>query len=165
MDTDHKKTLDSAKSEHKEIMHRLYHWKQLGKDRYHEIGVANIHQAVFEHTDCISCHNCCSSSPPLITPSDIKRLSAHLGISKKAFIRKYILEDFNGEQSFNKVPCHFLNTDGTCNVYELRPDACRRFPHTDEEDYFKRPKLNTANTQVCPAAYKIYKRLESIISH
>ncbi len=163
MNTHHKSILDSAKSERKDIGNRFYKWRSLNPSVHNEVSLQEIHQEVFDDTDCISCHNCCSSSPPLITTSDIKRLSIHLGISKKVFRQKYILEDFNGELSFNKVPCHFLNPDGACQVYDIRPEACRRFPHTDEADYFKRPKLNAANTQVCPAAYKIYKRLEDSI--
>ena len=119
-----------------------------------------VHNQIFEKTDCLSCANCCKSSPPLITKSDIKRISAHIQVSPKNFERKYVITDFNGEMSFSFVPCRFLNEDNSCSIYEVRPEACRRFPHTDEKAYPERTKLNILNTQVCPAAAKILIQLK-----
>ena len=120
------------------------------------------HQKVFEKTDCLSCANCCKSSPPLISNNDINRISKHLNISTKQFNKLYVLTDVNGEKSFNLVPCRFLNADNTCSIYEIRPEACRRFPHTDEKEYQQRVGINLANTLICPAASQILLKLKSI---
>lgn len=114
-----------------------------------------IHDDVFQHFDCIHCAKCCKEAPPLITREDINRISKRLNISRKAFINKFLLEDINGENSFKQVPCVFLDKDQKCTIYEDRPLACRRYPHTDERDFPKRTKLNKKIVLQCPAAYKI----------
>lgn len=142
--------------------------KSLGKQNSDEFYpfLLNTHKIVFASIDCLSCANCCKSSPPIITSSDIKRISKYLNISPKQFKRQYVLEDVDGEMSFNLVPCRFLNDDNSCQIYDIRPEACRRFPHTDEKEFQKRAQLNLNNTLVCPAAAAIvehlYQKLNSI---
>lgn len=123
----------------------------------------DLHTEAFQNLDCLDCANCCKTTPAIVTQQDAGRISSYLGISKKSFIRNYLLEDFNGEMTLNGVPCRFLNADNKCAIYDVRPEACRRYPHTDESDYFKRPVLNATNTTVCPAAYYIAEQLKSII--
>lgn len=121
-----------------------------------------VHEEVFGRTDCLACARCCTSIPPLVTRSDIKRLAAHLGIAPKIFQKRYVLEDINGELTLNGVPCTFLQSDNQCSVYDIRPEACRRYPHTDEDEYVRRTSLNLANAQLCPAADAILNRLQQI---
>ncbi len=140
--------------------------KSLGKQKADEFYplLLDTHKKVFAKIDCLSCANCCKSSPPIIILSDIKRISKHLNISPKQFKRQYILEDINGEMSFNIVPCRFLNDDNSCQIYDIRPEACRRFPHTDEKEFTKRAQLNLKNTLVCPAAAEIVEHLQQKIN-
>ena len=119
------------------------------------------HDEVFAETDCLSCANCCKSSPPIVTNQDIKRIAHHLKMPPKQFERKYIIDDINGEKSFSRVPCCFLQPDNHCSIYEVRPEACRRYPHTDEDDYFLRASLNLKNTLICPAALLVLKKMKS----
>lgn len=121
--------------------------------------VKEIHREVFDEIDCLLCANCCKTTPPIYTNKDVKRIAAYLKIPPRTFKRKYTIEDVNGELIGIKVPCSFLNEDHTCQIYEVRPEACRRYPHTDEEDFVLRASLNYQNTLVCPAAYAIVKRL------
>ena len=121
-----------------------------------------VHTEVFEKADCLSCANCCKTTPAIVERSDIKKIARHLGISAKGFIRKYLLEDFNGEMVIQRVPCTFLNKDNTCQIYEVRPTACREYPHTAQKGFSNRAKLNAKNTIVCPAAFEIVERLKSI---
>ena len=67
-------------------------------------------------------------------------------------------------QVIQKVPCTFLNDDNTCQIYEVRPKACREYPHTNQDNFFRRGKLNAKNTLVCPAAFEIVKRLKSSLN-
>ena len=119
-----------------------------------------VHDIVFAGTDCLTCARCCKEIPAMVTRSDIKRLAAYLGIPPKTFVRKYVLEDINGEMTLNGVPCVFLQHDNRCGVYDIRPNACRRYPHTDEPDYPDRSSLNLANARLCPAAGSILDRLQ-----
>lgn len=141
--------------------------KQIKRDNSHDFltQLRQTHLEVFSNIECLSCANCCKSSPPIVTNKDIQRISNHLNISQKQFVKSFVLTDINGEQSFNIVPCRFLNDDNTCSIYEIRPEACRRFPHTDEKEYQQRASINLANTLVCPAASQILIKLKSIWPH
>ena len=112
-------------------------------------------QQAFEKIDCLSCANCCKSSPPLIEPEDINRIAKHLSISKKQFKKKYVLEDVNGDLSFITVPCVFLLEDNSCSIYDVRPSACRRYPHMDEDNFYKLRRLHSKNVLTCPIAYEV----------
>ena len=124
----------------------------------------SIHDEVFSQTDCLECANCCKTCPPIITTDDITRISKYLKISKKQFKRKYILEDIDGSLSLNSVPCHFLQADNKCSIYDIRPEACRNYPHSRQRGFSARAKLNAKNTLICPAMYKIVKRLMTDLS-
>ena len=121
-----------------------------------------IHKNVFENTNCLACGNCCKTTPAIVERSDVKRIAKYLNTTPKGFIRKYLLEDFNGELFIQKVPCTFLNEDNTCAIYEVRPKACREYPHTDQKDFHRRGKMNAKNTIVCPAAFAIVERLKEL---
>lgn len=123
--------------------------------------VKQLHDEAFEQIDCLSCANCCKTTPAMVTKSDAKKIAAHLGIPPKTFIKKYLIEDIVGGYVFSRVPCVFLGEDHKCSIYEVRPQACRRYPHTDESGFGRRPKLNAANTVVCPAVYHIVEQLKS----
>ncbi len=116
----------------------------------------------FAKTDCLACANCCKSSPPLLDESDVKRIAKQLGISKKQFKKKYLLEDVNGDLSFINVPCVFLNADNSCSIYEIRPNACRQYPHMDESQFYKLRRLHAKNVLSCPIAFKVVERIKEI---
>lgn len=120
--------------------------------------LTTYHEEVFSQVNCISCAACCKSAPPLLNTTDISRISKHLNISKAQFVKKYLMQDISGEYYFNATPCVFLAESNHCNIYDKRPEACRRYPHTDEEDYFFRKKMNIQNTAVCPAAATIMQK-------
>lgn len=124
--------------------------------------VLDLHHEAFKKVNCLECAHCCKTTPALLTTEDINRIANHLGLSKKEFLRKYVLQDINGEISLNKVPCHFLQSDNTCLIYDVRPKACRQFPHTDDPMYYKRPVLNAKNVMICPAAYFVAEKLKEL---
>ncbi len=121
------------------------------------------HQEVFSTLDCRACANCCKTTPPLYTPYDMKRIAKSLGISPSSFKRKYTIQDINGEYVGISVPCTFLNEDQSCSIYEVRPQACREYPHTDDVQFPSRPAINFQNIKVCPAAYHIIKKVQKKI--
>lgn len=136
--------------------------KSLASSGTAERHATKLHQEVFAETDCLQCANCCRTTPALVTRSDAKRIAKHLGIPPKTFIRKYLLEDTNGELMIQKVPCTFLQEDNTCEIYEVRPQACREYPHTNQSGFKRRAKMNANNTIVCPATYAIVQRLKTL---
>ena len=118
------------------------------------------HQKVFSKIDCLECANCCKSTPALLTKKDIKRIASFIEITPKQFIYKYVIEDINGELSFRKVPCVFLQKDNKCSVYEVRPKACRQYPHTDISRFSLNKKLHIHNLEICPAVSEILEEVE-----
>ncbi|HMQ06857.1 MAG TPA: YkgJ family cysteine cluster protein [Saprospiraceae bacterium] len=136
---------------------------RLKKDKYmnesHE-ALQRIHHEVFSAFDCMQCAGCCKTTPPLYTLADIKRISKSMNMSPSMFKRKYTISDINGDLTGITVPCPFLMENNACQIYNIRPEACRNYPHTDDPLFTSRPELNLKNIKICPAAFQIVKRLE-----
>lgn len=122
--------------------------------------VRDIHHEVFDKFNCLSCANCCKTTPPIFNEKDIIRIANFLKITPSQFEFEYTIEDVDGTLVGIEVPCTFLNEDNTCSIYEVRPQACRSYPHTDEKEFNQRSFLNFQNTKVCPAAYAIVQKLK-----
>ncbi len=124
---------------------------------------AVLHEKSFRDVHCLSCANCCKTTPAIVTKEDINRISKEVNMSAKNFFKTYVLEDINGELSFKTVPCVFLKDDNECSIYDVRPKACREFPHIDDSAFYKRPLLNAKNVEVCPAAQNALDILQKLI--
>jgi Fe-S-cluster containining protein len=61
------------------------------------------------------------------------------------------------------VPCTFLGADNYCSIYEVRPKACREFPHTDRKKFQQISNLTLKNVAICPAAYAIVEAMKKRI--
>ena len=94
-----------------------------------------IHDEVFEEIDCTACANCCKTLGP-----DFK--------------------DEDGDKVFKAMPCPFLGGDNLCSIYDVRPKACREFPHTDRKKIHQINHLTIKNTLTCPAAYLFVEKLK-----
>ena len=75
------------------------------------------------------------------------------------FIETYLSLDVEGDYVVKSTPCPFLGSDNFCSIYEDRPSDCRRFPYTDEDVFFKRPKITLKNASFCPAVYYVLEKL------
>jgi hypothetical protein len=113
----------------------------------------------YKKIDCLDCANCCKSAPTVIQEYEIKRIAKHIGISKKAFSNNYLIEDINGELTMNRVPCPFLAADNTCNVYDVRPEVCRKYPHTDQGGFLKKIEYHRKNISYCPITTAVVKNM------
>ena len=63
-------------------------------------------------------------------------------------------------ESLNSVPCTFLDQDNKCFIYEVRPKACREFPHTDRKKFQQISNLTLKNVAICPAAFNIVEKMK-----
>lgn len=122
------------------------------------------HEEVFACTDCLKCANCCKTTGPLFTSADIKRISAKLKLSEKAFVQKYLRKDEDQDMVLQKVPCTFLGEDNRCSIYEFRPKACREYPHTDQNDQPSIYHLTLKNASICPAVADILDHIRAKIN-
>jgi Fe-S-cluster containining protein len=50
------------------------------------------------------------------------------------FIEQYLRIDEDQDYVLQSVPL-FLDTDNSCFIYDVRPKACREFPHTDRKKF------------------------------
>jgi len=119
-----------------------------------------LHDAEFERTDCLKCANCCKTTGPLFTNADIERLSKHFRIKPQRFIETYLRLDEENDYVLQEVPCTFLGADNSCAIYDVRPKACREFPHTDRKKFQQISSLTLKNVAICPAAFNIVEELK-----
>ena len=119
-----------------------------------------LHKEVFACTDCLKCANCCTTTGPLFTDKDISRIAKHLRIKPSVFTKKYLRIDEDRDYVLQTVPCIFLGEENYCSIYDVRPKACREFPHTDRIKQSQLLKLTEKNVEVCPAVYNIVEKLK-----
>lgn len=125
--------------------------------------VQNIHDEAFEQIDCLQCANCCKTVGPLLTNNDIERISKHLRLKPSDFITKYLQIDEDKDYVFQSMPCPFLGADNYCLIYDVRPKACREYPHTDRKKIYQIDKITIKNTEFCPIAYKVVEEMKKEI--
>ena len=119
-----------------------------------------LHEKVFKRTNCLECANCCKTTGPLFTDKDIARIASHLSIKPSKFFEKYLQIDEDSDYVLKSLPCTFLLENNSCGIYEVRPKACREFPHTDRKKQIQLLKLTQKNVEVCPAVFEIVEKLK-----
>ncbi|NHF58156.1 YkgJ family cysteine cluster protein [Flavobacteriaceae bacterium TP-CH-4] len=119
-----------------------------------------LHTEEFKKTDCLECANCCKTTGPLFTNSDIERISKHFRLRPQRFIERYLRLDEDNDYVLQELPCAFLGDDHYCSIYEVRPKACREFPHTDRKKFHQISHLTLKNVAVCPAAFNIVEEMK-----
>lgn len=120
----------------------------------------DLHEAEFKKTDCLKCANCCKTTGPLFTLADIERISKFLKQKPQKFIERYLQVDEDKDYVLQSLPCTFLDTDNTCFIYDVRPKACREFPHTDRKKFQQITDLTLKNVAICPAAFNIVEEMK-----
>lgn len=121
----------------------------------------DLHEAEFQRTDCLDCANCCKTTGPLFTSQDIARISGHLKMKPGQFAQQYLRRDEDGDDVLRALPCPFLMADNRCLIYDVRPKACREYPHTDRKKIHQIGPLTIKNTAVCPAAFRIVEAMKA----
>ena len=119
-----------------------------------------LHEEVFECIDCLECANCCKTTGPLFTDKDINRIAKNLRIKPSRFSERYLRIDEDRDYVLRSLPCTFLEDDNYCNIYDVRPKACREFPHTDRIKQYQLFKITQKNIEVCPAVFNIVEKLK-----
>ena len=122
-----------------------------------------VHQEVFACTDCLKCANCCTTTGPLFTDKDIGRIAKHLKLKPSELTQMYLRIDEDNDYILQQVPCAFLGEDNRCSIYDVRPKACREFPHTNRKKQHQILNLTQKNVTVCPAVYQMVERLKGVV--
>lgn len=122
--------------------------------------VQEVHTEVFREIDCTKCANCCKILGPLFTEADISRIAKHFRMRLPVFEDMYLRVDEDNDKIFKSMPCPFLGEDNLCSIYDIRPKACREFPHTDRKKIYQINHLTIQNTLICPAVYLFVEKLQ-----
>lgn len=122
-----------------------------------------LHETEFENTDCLKCANCCKTTGPLFTDKDIIRIAKFFKMKPQQFTEQFLRLDEENDYVLQSVPCTFLGADNYCSIYEVRPKACREFPHTNRKKFQQISNLTLKNVAICPAAYNIVEMMKQHI--
>lgn len=76
------------------------------------------------------------------------------------FEANYLRIDEDNDWVLQLVPCAFLGEDNACSIYDVRPKACREFPHTDRPKIYKIAQHTQKNVAICPAAFSIVEKMK-----
>jgi hypothetical protein len=118
------------------------------------------HVKAFSKIDCLACANCCKTTSPIFRDVDIKRIAKSQKTTEKKFIQEYLHLDADQDYVLNSSPCSFLDMDtNKCSIYEVRPLACREYPHTDRKNMHQIMGLTQKNLDVCPAVVEIVDKI------
>ena len=120
----------------------------------------DIHEEVFAQTNCLDCANCCKTTGPLFERKDIIRIAKYLRLKPAQFEAQYLRIDEENDWVLQQVPCAFLEEDNTCSIYDVRPKACREFPHTDRPKIYQIAQHTQKNVAICPAAFSIVEKMK-----
>lgn len=121
------------------------------------------HENIFADLDCLSCANCCKTLGPLLKKKDISKIAHFLKIKEGDFAQRYLQIDEDGDYVFQSLPCPFLDSNNYCKIYEVRPQACAAYPHTNEKNVAILLSLLIKNVAICPAVTEILIKLNEKI--
>ena len=150
--------LDAARSRKEEISK---YFKVLRKKKPRDLDerFQELHEDTFKRIDCLKCANCCKTTSPIFKELDIERIARKFKMSVKDFQSQYLQTDEDKDWVLKSSPCTFLQTDNTCFIYDIRPNACREYPHTDRKRMVQILTLTENNALICPAVAEITKQL------
>ncbi len=159
MKTELQEQLDWSKKYRKKV-HALFQRWSRKPPRDLDAMFHEQHEAVFEEVDCLDCAHCCKTTSPIFKNRDIERISKSLRMKIGAFSAKYLKMDDEGDWVLQQAPCPYLvEEDNTCDIYDVRPQACSEYPHTNRKQMSGILALTEENAHVCPAVSTMVQRI------
>ena len=144
---------------------RFFRWLKLLDSKRVDCIAKETHTQVFEEVNCTKCANCCRTLKAEFRSKDVMAASAHLGMAPNDFTNKYLLKNRQGNLEVNALPCPFLSAENLCTIYEVRPEGCRDFPHTNKSSFASRSWGHHANVSTCPAVLEILERMQERMNY
>jgi Fe-S-cluster containining protein len=122
---------------------------------------AELHEQAFQIVNCTRCANCCKTADITFTAEDVTRIANHLDMTVEEFVEAYLEpNEEDGPYKARQKPCPFLGDDDRCAIYEVRPLACREYPHTNKKGFTSRTMLHASNALTCPAVFWIVEQMK-----
>lgn len=151
--------LDEAKANLPALKKKIVSLKKTN-NRILDTQFHTAHTKTFKGIDCLECANCCKTTSPIFRKVDIDRISKSMGMKSGKFEDEFLRVDEDGDFVLKSSPCYFLGNDNKCSIYDVRPLACREYPHTDRKNMFQILDLTAKNVEICPAVAKIVTEME-----
>lgn len=155
---EYQEKLEEHKKEVKEREQAFRKWKKKRPkqldDQFHD-----AHEKTFAGIDCLKCANCCKTTSPIFRDVDIQRIARKFKLTASDFEAQYLRMDEDGDWVLKSSPCTFLGADNKCFIYDVRPQACREYPHTDRKRMIQILDLTLKNAEICPAVSEIIGRV------
>lgn len=95
-----------------------------------------------------------------VSEPEADNLSKKLNKTRKEFDNQYIEKGSNGMMLINTIPCHFLQEDNACSVYEDRFEGCREFPALHLPHFSKRLFSTFMHYPRCPIIFNVVEELK-----
>jgi hypothetical protein len=124
--------------------------------------IHDAHDEVFERIDCLSCGNCCKTTSPIFRDIDIQRIAKKFKEPAASIESKYLKKDSDDDWVLKSSPCTFLGEDNSCFIYDVRPQACREYPHTNRKKMHQILDVTRKNIEVCPAVSAIVREITKV---
>lgn len=163
MNEEFKEDLIEAKKKHLDYVKLVRKLKKMKPKKLDNL-INEEHDKQFENIDCLDCGNCCATTSPIFRDVDVKRIAKHFRMKPVEFEQQYLKRDEDGDLVLLSSPCAFLGEDNVCSIYEVRPLACREYPHTDRKRMDPILDLTLKNTEVCPAVARIFNNIEKSLT-
>lgn len=113
------------------------------------------HEKAFQKIDCLDCANCCKTKGPAFGKKDINRIARHMGITPPEFSDTYLEMNEDDNYVLKTTPCLFLQENNKCSIYEIRPQACASYPHTNTRKVKNLFPYFEAHITTCPIIEEI----------
>ena len=124
----------------------------------------DLHNEIFirDGYDCSKCANCCKLYDIRVEKNDISAIAEYLGQTESDFTKKFLVQDKEEAGVFyiKDKPCGFLNIDGKCLIYGVRPLVCKDFPYTKKPDRLFNLIGIMGFAEDCPVVFEIIERLK-----
>ncbi|MDC1385211.1 YkgJ family cysteine cluster protein [Crocinitomicaceae bacterium] len=120
------------------------------------------HDNAFEKIDCLSCGNCCKTKLKTRHLHTKEGLVVYFPRTKLKLLmanKKYLKKDEDGDWVLKGSPCTFLGEDNSCFIYDVRPQACREYPHTNRKKMHQVLDLTRINIEICPAVSNVVRQV------
>lgn len=119
-----------------------------------------LHREIAPSIDCCQCNNCCRTLMINVNKEEAARLSQRLKLSNEAFTKSYLEKGLGEKMIINTMPCHFLQKDGACKIYEDRFLGCREFPALDKPGIGSRLFTVFMHYDRCPIVFEVIENLK-----
>jgi Fe-S-cluster containining protein len=77
-----------------------------------------------------SCSVCCWETEMLLSASDIQRITqkTSFSVNEFSFVDNFGHRTLKNKELKDRLQCFFLDENGGCTIYEIRPKGCRYYP-------------------------------------